>query len=254
MRILSRLASVAVLAVAANAASAAVLWDNGSVVSNPTGGTGTIAGLPISQIEGLGGSTFGFGSAAAQSQMVADNFTVPAGPGWNLDTLTVYAYQTGATAPTVTTARITLYSGTPGAGGTVLAGPLSVSLTNPTLVAYRQTATTTNGSTRPIYSYDASLDGLPDAGVLAAGTYWIAFDLTGTLASGPWVPPVTPRATAPDTDARQFAGGVWSPMVDSGSLLPVAVPFKLSNSVIPEPASLGLLGAAVLPLVRRRRH
>src|SRR5437763_16827729 len=95
------------LASIASQSFAAVLYDNGPIVTNPTGGTGTISGLPISNADGFNvpGSAFlfsttGVGATISANTALADDFTVPAG-GWDLDTLTVYAFQTSETTATV---------------------------------------------------------------------------------------------------------------------------------------------------------
>ncbi|NBX26101.1 MAG: hypothetical protein EBQ99_08665, partial [Planctomycetes bacterium] len=65
-------------------ASADVLHTNGPLVTNPTGGTSTIAGQPISNCDGftVPGSTFvfsttGVAATVATDTSLADDFTVP---------------------------------------------------------------------------------------------------------------------------------------------------------------------------------
>src|SRR5687768_11031323 len=159
-------------------ASADLLWNNGSYVSNPTGGTGAIAGQPISQIE-LPSTIFGYGhnEAAVPPVRLADDFTVPS-PGWDVNTATVHAYLTGALAPTVTSVRLELFDGAPGAGGNAL-GVQTVPAGPGTLVAYRQTSTGTGDSTRRVFSYTVSMDGFANGGQLLPGTYWLAYSVVG---------------------------------------------------------------------------
>ena len=249
-------AAVAVLAMCGSSASAAELWNNGGVVTNPTGGTGTIAGQPISQIE-LPGINYGFSidesGETFSPARIADNFTV-SGPGWNLDSVRVFAYQTGATSPTLTSVRLELFNGSPAAGGTSL-GSVSVAAGAGSLVAYRQTNTGTSDTTRRIFSYDVSIDGLAAANNLAPGTYWLAVSGVGSLASGPWAPPVAPRAGAPDLNAVQAtttAGVTTYATIDDGGS-PVALPFVLNGTLVPEPASLSVLALGGLAMLRRRR-
>src|SRR3954453_705604 len=106
-------AGMAVLPLAA--AGAATLFDNGPIVTNPTGGAGAIAGLPISNADGftVPGSSFlfsttGIGATISANTSVADDFTVPVGQTWDLDTLTVYAFQTSQTTATITSVRVNL--------------------------------------------------------------------------------------------------------------------------------------------------
>src|SRR4051812_27319706 len=79
-------------------ALADALYSNGPVVTNPTGGTGAIAGLPISSADPYTGSTagtLGFAATVATSTAAAEDFVIPAGiGGWDLDSVTLYAFQT----------------------------------------------------------------------------------------------------------------------------------------------------------------
>ncbi len=73
---------------------AAILYDNGPLTTHPGGGAG---GANASAVQtALLSSTYGFGHAISSGFRVADDFTVPAG-GWNISTITFYAYQTGST-------------------------------------------------------------------------------------------------------------------------------------------------------------
>jgi hypothetical protein len=170
------------------------LHTNGPVVTNPTGGTGTIAGQPISNCDGftVPGSTFNFsttGVAAtvATNTALADDFVVPQG-GWDLDALTIYAFQTSQTTASVTQVHVNLWTETPYSAGSpdaptslpqpVLAANLTLPAGPGTFVCHRQSVTST-GTVRPVFSYTVSLDGLPDGGRLAPGRYWIQWSCLG---------------------------------------------------------------------------
>jgi hypothetical protein len=232
-------------------ASAVVLWNNGGYVTNPTGGTGTIAGQPISQIQ-LPSTTFGFGlnEAAVPPVRLADDFTV-GGPGWDLDTVTVHGYLTGATVPTATSVRLELFNGAPASGGTSL-GVQTVPAGPGTLIAYRQTSTGTSDSTRRVFAYTVSMDGFANNGQLAPGTYWLAYSLVGAS----FVPPVTPRETAPNLNGQQFVNNAWAVLDDDPgtATLGAAIAFQLDGTVVPEPASLSVLAVGALATLRRRRR
>lgn len=258
-------------------AHAAPLFSNGPFITNPTGGTGSIAGLPISNADGytVPGSTFifsttGVGATISSNTAVAENFTVPAGPGgvgWDLDSLTVYAFQTSQTAPSVTQIQINLWTTTPYSPGSptipdgttipqpVLATPLTLSAGAGTFVAHRQSPSGTS-SNRPVFAYTVSLDGLPDLGALAPGDYWIQWSFLGASSpsSNVFTPLVSPRSSVSGHNARllnSIDGLASSPRVwfegREGFVAGQAdgrayeLPFVLGGTVIPTPGSGGVL-------------
>jgi PEP-CTERM motif len=241
------------------------LWNNevnnglgGVLITHPAGMTN---GADRSAI-GVGGTIFGFGAQTVGSppttaNRVADDFTVT-GADWTIDGFCFYAYQTGATVASITGASVQIYSGgPPGAGGTVIWGsetpitPTAVTLSN----IYRTTNTDTAGLTRQLQLVDLDVVGP----VLSAGTYWLDWSFTGTLASGPWQAPLTPLGATGLTagNGRQRTGvpvGTWANALDgtTGQDFPFII--KGTQAVIPEPASMGLLvlGAAFAGFRRRR--
>lgn len=207
-------------------ARADVLYQSGTFVTNPTGGTGAIAGLPISQADGfmIPGSTFNFsttGVAAtvATNTAAAEDFTVPEGETWDLDLVTLYAFQTSQTTATITSIRVNLWTATPFSADSpppvpdpvpmpVLAAPIVVGAGEGVFTAHRQSTTSTT-TVRPVFAYTVSLDGLPMQGRLGPGTYWLqwAFDGALTPSSNVFQPLVTPRSQVPDStphNARLF--------------------------------------------------
>ena len=96
---------------------AAILFDNGPLTTHPGGGFG---GANASAVQtALGLTTFGFGHAITSGFRMADDFTVPAG-GWNISTITFYAYQTGSTTTTtIDNVNLQIWNGVPGVGSVV---------------------------------------------------------------------------------------------------------------------------------------
>lgn len=282
MRQFTLVAGVGILMVAAGSASAAVLFDNGPFVTNPTGGTGSIAGQPISQADGftIPGSSFvfsttGVGATVLANTAVAEDFTVPAG-GWDLDEVTLYAFQTSQTTPSVTQIQINLWTDTPYSAGSpdappvlpqpVLAQNLTLNAGPGTFVAHRQSPSGTS-SVRPVFAYTVSLNDLPNAGLLPEGRYWLQWSFLG--ASSPsqnvFTPLVSPRTSAVDLNARLFNSidgsstgpRIWfegregfSPGVSDGRAY--ALPFVLGGSAVPAPGAAGVLAAAGIRFRRRR--
>ncbi len=216
----ARWAPVALLYVGTVACVADVLYDNGPIVTNPAGGTGLIAGQPISQADSFTapGSTFlfsttGVGATVLDGTAVAEDFTVPAG-GWDLDYLTIYAFQTSQTTPTVQRVRVNLWTAAPFSAGSpppvpdplptpVLATALDLPSGSGIFVCHRQGATTTS-TERPVFAYRVPLEGLPNGGRLGPGTYWIEWSGEGATAPSQRVftPLVSPRAVVTTHNAR----------------------------------------------------
>ncbi|MET0556723.1 MAG: hypothetical protein ABW221_27030 [Vicinamibacteria bacterium] len=195
------------------------LYDNGPFVTHP--GVCSAAADASRLQDNLGLTIFGFGAAVSSGFRVADDFVVPA-PGWVANQLIVYTYQTGSTpgSPTITDVRIQIWNGPPNAGGTIVFGDtttnrfVSAAFSN----AYRDLGTQTcpAAQTRPIMAVTASI-----GTTLAPGTYWVDYQIGGTLASGPWVVPTTILG---ETDgcagpalcnAIQWNGTAWAQLLDT---------------------------------------
>lgn len=217
-------------------AKAATLVSNGPVVGD--------GGLSVIR---AGAGTFGFGAQANIPNLVADDFVVPVGDSWNITDISFYSYQTGAAGTfTLNTATWSIVAGSI-TGPVVTSGTTAV--TNAGLVGYRVISTSLGDTSRAIFEANADI---PDFS-LSAGTYFIRWGLTGTLASGPWAPPTADGVIG---NARQSQNnGPFASIVDSDGL-GVSLPFTINGtSAIPEPGSvlgLGCLLSAALVLRTRR--
>ena len=201
------------------------VWDNGPLVTDPTGGFG---GAPVSALQqGLGLTTFGFGAQTTTTNRLADDFTVPAG-GSTINTVTLYGYQTGSTTTsTFNDARVQIWNGPPNVGGSaVVFGDTTTNRFVSTVFTgiYRAADTTPTTSNRPIMSVVANV-----GTTLPAGTYWIDFQLGGTLVSGPFVPAVTilGQVNKPGSNALQFTSA-WALALDGANVQDV--PFKINGT------------------------
>jgi hypothetical protein len=215
-------AALAALASFASVAGADDLYSNGPFITNPTGGTGTIAGLPISNPDPftIPGQTFtfyttGVAATVATATACAEDFTVPPGQVWDLDSVTVYAFQTSQTTATVHHIQINLWTATPFDAGSppplppelpvpVLASPLVLATGGGTFVCHRQGSATQTSTVRPVFAYTVSLDGLPNGGRLGPGTYWLEWSFDGALTPSQNVfqPLISPRTARSGWNAR----------------------------------------------------
>jgi hypothetical protein len=67
---------------------------------------------------------------------------------------------------------------------------------------------------------------------LDQGTYWIVWATSGSLPSGPWVPPITILDHKTTGNALQTLdyGVSWTALVDAGTLTPQGLPFVIEGS------------------------
>ena len=225
------LASMVGLAVSAHAA---VLHDNGAVFN--------VAGSPNLSVLASADGTFGFGAQAGSGNSVADDFSVSGG-GWNVNRLTFFMYQTGATAFTFTGLDYQIAS----SHSDPISWTSAASRVDGGVVAYRVLETATGTLNRPIFAIE-----VPVSQSLADGNYVLRWRAAGSLASGPWQPPVVP--TSGVGNARQStAGGAFNAVVHGASGAAVEMPFVISGTVVPAPGALALLGLGGIAIGRRRR-
>ncbi|MCB8942746.1 MAG: cadherin-like domain-containing protein [Ardenticatenaceae bacterium] len=213
-------------------APTALLYDNGPLVNSPGTGVGG-ADEAVLQTTSLGLNTLGFGHQLALGYRIADDFTIPPGETWTLDTITFYAYQTGSTTTsTMNGITLQIWDGQPGAGGAVIWGDDTTNVLVNTGWAnvYRVTETTTGTAIdRPIMASVAAVGGLS----LPAGTYWLAWNTGGTLASGPWAPPININGQANTGNGLQTLDGgtTWAAALDTGAGTPQqGFPFLIEGS------------------------
>ena len=208
----------------------AILYDNGPLVTHPGGGFG---GADASALQGaLTMTIFGFGHQITANNRVADDFTVPAG-GWDISQITFFAYQTGSTTTsTFTDVRLQIWDGPPGVGpSAVVFGDLVTNrLASSTFSnIYRVTDTTLLTNNRPIMANTVTI-----GTTLAPGTYWLDWFAAGSLASGPWAPPVTVLGSTGTGNAMQsLAAAPFVPIVDVG---PQDLPFIIEGTPSGGPA------------------
>ncbi|MCK6614591.1 MAG: T9SS type A sorting domain-containing protein [Ignavibacteriaceae bacterium] len=216
-----------------------LLFDNGPLVSLPAGGC---SGGDASILDGsVGGHTlYGWGANRNANFYMADDFTNT--QLWTLDSLKFFTYQTGATAVTINGVYVQIWSGNPSAGGSVVWGD---TVTNRLAVArlsniYRAQSTTPTNCDRRVMEVIATCNA-----ILPPGTYWVQWGLTGTLASGPWVPPVTIPGQAVTGNAQQKGPNGWTAALN-GTTSANGAPFIVYGSDNIVPVELTSFAASVI--------
>lgn len=251
-----KLRSTLILALAAVATGAsAQLWDNGPLSTGAVSSNNfqAPAGTTWSECQSVGGVTnanAGF-NILNTTYRIADDFTV-GGAGWNVTSFTFFGYQTGSTTTSsFTNLFFEVWDGRPGdAGASVIFGDQTTNrLSSSNFANIYRIFNATTGTTRPVMANVANVNLN-----LGPGTYWVSFSALGSLASGPWAPPVTPlgQLQKAGSNSRQWTGAAWADITDAGGAQDIA--FQINGAPVPEPASMAVLGLGALALLRRRRR
>jgi len=169
--------------------TAGLIYYNGPIVNSIGLGVGG-ANESIVQNTTLGLTLYGFGHQVLNANRVADDFTVPPGEQWNVDFFYFYAYQTNSpTTSTITSVNYRIWDGPPiDSTSTIIFGDTTTNqlISSDWSGTYRVLQTTSGtASNRPL------MKNLVIAGTtLMPGTYWVDWQSDGSLASGPWIPPM----------------------------------------------------------------
>ena len=204
-----------------------VVYDNGPLITNAGGGYN---GANASAIQSsIGGDIYGYGHALSTGYRVADDVTLT--KATDIESITFFAYQTGTYAfppvSTINNVNLRIWDGPPNAGGTVIWGNTTTNVLTSTAWSgiYRSIDTSLLDNGRPIMAQTIAMDLHLDA-----GTYWLDWQTGGTLASGPWAPPVTRLLTPGSGNAIQWTGTAWAPIQDDVGLWYDDLPFIIDGS------------------------
>jgi subtilisin-like proprotein convertase family protein len=201
----------------------AVLYDNGPLVTHPAGGAGGADASALQTALGMG--TYGFGHQVSAGNRVADDFTI-AGGNWVIETITLFAYQTGSsTTSTINAVNLQIWDGPPdNPASTVVWGDTTTNIMTSTTWSniYRVLDTALLDTARPIMASTVAVNT-----TLPPGTYWLDWQSGGTLASGPWAPPVSILGQTTTGNAKQYTSTGWADLVDVG---PQGLPFIIEGT------------------------
>ena len=212
------------------------LHNNGAFVTNSAVGAG---GADVSLVQdSLGCQTYGFQCQGNPLLWrAADDFTVTAPGGWTVSSVVFFAFQpgSGTSTPTISSVNLRVWSGRPGDAGSVL---LFGNTTTNRLVGsswtgtYRVSEPDMTSVNRPIFAVEAAIS---PALTLPPGTYWLDWQASGSLPSGPYVVPVTSLGStgAPGANARLYSGsaGPWINARDSGTSVQQELAFIVRGTV-----------------------
>ncbi|WP_281310382.1 MBG domain-containing protein [Flavobacterium flavigenum] len=200
-----------------------LLFDNGPFTTNTGVGFG---GSDVSVLQNvtLGYGTVGFSINNTGNFRLTDQFTNAA--PWYLDYVDVFAYQTGSSvSSTFTSGVVKIWNSDPSSGTAISEfGDFTTNrmiLTDFTNCYRVQEDASLLTNNRPIMRIRISI-----GAIIQPGTHWIEWALTGTLASGPFAPPISILGTGNTGDAKQFSATGYTNTINNGAYQ-AGIPFKL---------------------------
>ena len=170
----------------------------------------------------VGYNIFGYGMQSSLNIHVADDFLVPGGQSWSVQSVKWLAYQTGAaTTGTITSMNLNLWNSNPNGqlpGGQSTTGGNQFQSNSWTGV-YRVTDNALTAINRAMIQVTCGGAWAPP---LNNGTYWLEAFAGGTLTSGPWAPVKTVAGQVPPTGAtwnglQSVSGGAFAQVYDTGN-------------------------------------
>ncbi len=218
----------------APAAHAEVLRDNGPFVTHPEA---HVSGEDVSLAQDVTYPGYtALGITAGPLFQLTDDFIIPNGEIWTINSAVLYAYQTGSGDAAFTDARLIIWEGFPNQAFStkVFDGSIANVLVSSTPGAYRvaQSAEPTapfTGTTRRINALEIAIPEFE----LDGGQYWLDWQLTGSdAATQVFTPPVSILGlpyTAVNglAEQRNPDTGIWRPFENGSAPYLVDLPFQL---------------------------
>ncbi len=206
-----------------------ILYDNGPLVNSPGTGVGG-ADESVLQNVSLGMSTLGFDSSVDSGFRVADDFSA-FGADLHVVEFRFYAYQTesGPGNSTINTLNICIWRGEPGNGGVLHWGDCAsneLASTSDTGILRVTEETSGMNDDRAIFKLVVEYPVNPH---FTNDTFWLDWQVDGTLDEGPFSPPVTITGACETGNAIQSFdnGATWVPALDEATGCRQAIPFQL---------------------------
>lgn len=161
--------------------SGPILMDQGQLINNPNQGFGG------ANVSSLTGQFFGINANTSGGFILADDFIIPNGEMWIIDSIIFFNYQTGSTLlPTINDLRVQIRKGSQPGLGNIAFGNLTTNVLHSTYFSgtYRTLSSNLTAVNRPIMVSKF----IPTTLALNSGTYWLEHQVNGSLSSGPFSP------------------------------------------------------------------
>lgn len=251
---------MAAFSVLGGSTAAQVIYDNAPFITGATSKNGTAApaGKQWSEVQNDNGNTTESNTLAASgcqgvtggNNRCADDFVVPVGETWTINTVTVYLIQVGATANPVSNMNLRIWNGRPeAAGSTVVFGDTTTnrfasSTDTNVLRIFNSAVPASNTPRTDLTIWEVKITVAPSA-VLTAGTYWIDYQTRPSPEAAQFSPlaAFVGARNTPLSNARQFTSSTnaWANVLDAGNPaaaidVQLEIPFKLEGSRAGVPA------------------
>ena len=189
------------------------LYNQNELITHPGQGFG---GADASIVE-LPGTLRG-SNALHNTFRIADDFTVPAGYTWTIDSIYIYAYQNNSgTTSSINFVSMKIWNGIPNQSGSVgVFGDTTTNRMTRTVFTniYRAKSDSIQSNVRPIMRQTVNINHTS----FNPGTYWMDWSINGSITSGPWCPPRSIWGTGNTGNSKQRSSYVWNDINDSGYL------------------------------------
>jgi hypothetical protein len=233
-----------VILITATLFSQAQPYVNGNLSTGVFAANGTVApsGSTWSQVQSPN-TSLGFLVSTTSNISAVDDFTIPPGEIWNINSFKCYGYCAGYSGanPPYNDLRLQIFSSDPSSGTAVpVFGNLTTNRFSGCTSAQIYRINNTVNTSRLIYATTANI-----SVSLNPGHYWIEWQIgAATGITGNGTPPSTVAGTftQPGNNAKihNISMGTWSDLVDAGSQARQDFPFTLNYSVTIPPACSGM--------------
>lgn len=221
-----------------------LIFDNGPFINAPGGGAG---GLDASVLQNstrahniIGYSVNGASTVPTVTRFhLADDFTVPNGQIWYVQSVKVWVYRTSSVGLVWDDAVVQVWDGDPTLGGTVVFGNYTTNRIAASTFdnSYRVTETTLAATNRQLHEVEITIGRL-----FKPGTYWVEWgvNLLGTPTGTVFAPPITINGVDNTGNAKQASistAGVatWTNLLMNGpggvNAHPQGMPFRLCGEI-----------------------
>lgn len=175
-----------------------ILWDQSEHINYPG------QGFNGADASGTTGALLGVSVKLADNHILADDFIIPSGERWELDSIVLFNYQTNSgIVSTINDVKMLIRQGNTAGTGTIVFGDMSTNRLASTYFSgkYRTLNTALTNQQRPIMKSKVNTNGIS----LNSGNYMMEHLVGGTLTAGPFSIQRTFNTTHETTgNARQF--------------------------------------------------